>query len=137
MTEPQQPYRPPSGYGSAGYGDGSGYGPPPGYGPPAPTGYGPPTWQGPQQTEAEAKAVVALILAIAAWTPVVPFLGAIAALVLARMAKRDILRSGGAKTGLGMCRWATGLAVAHLVFVAVAVVLVALFFLLPEVLSSL
>ena len=37
-----------------------------------------------------------------AWTPTVPFIGAIAALVLARMSRRDIAASGGRLTGLSL-----------------------------------
>lgn len=76
----------------------------------------------------EPKAVVALVLAVAAYTPTVPFLGAIAALVLARMARRDIDASGGALTGSGMVTAARVLAWVHLLFVALLVVLVVLAF---------
>jgi hypothetical protein len=75
-------------------------------------------------TETEPKAVVALVLAVLTWTPLVPFIGAIAALVLGRMARRDIARSGGAKGGLGLVRAATVLSVLHLVLVALLLVLV-------------
>lgn len=103
--------------------------PPSGYGPPPP---GPQSVAGqPVAPETEAKAVVALVLAIAAYTPVVPFVGAIAALVLAHLARRDIARSGGRKTGLGLCRWATWLSVVHLVLVG----LLFLLFLLAIVLG--
>lgn len=124
MSEPQPPYGPPPGQPGSGATP-PGYGPPsPGYGTP-PTGYGPPATghgapQGPYTgpTETEPKAVVALVLAVLANTPLVPFIGAIGALVLARWAKRDIDRSGGAKTGRGLATAATVLAVIHLVFVA-------------------
>jgi hypothetical protein len=97
-----------------------GYGPPPAYGqPPAP--YGAP--------RTETKAWVALGLAVAAYTPTIPFLGAIAALLVASSARRDILASGGALTGLDLCRWAVWLSVVHLVFVVLLVVLVLLAFL--------
>ena len=93
------------------------YGPPPGQ-PGGQAAYG--ALQGPSTgpTETEPKAVVALVLAVLANTPLVPFVGAVAALVLARYAKRDIDRSGGAKTGRGLATAATVLAVIHLVFVA-------------------
>ena len=111
------------------------YGPPAGGTPfgSAPLGSGPPALQG--RPETEAKAVVALVLAVAAYTPTVPFLGAVAALVLARMARRDILRSGGAKTGLGLAGWATGLAVLHLVLVALVLLVVLAALLLPFAIS--
>ena len=94
------------------------YGTPPGsYGPPPVWGAQPPAaWQGSPRTET--KAMVALGLAIAAWTPTIPFFGAIAAIVLARMARRDIEASGGALEGLGLCTWATVLSVVHLVVVS-------------------
>jgi ADP-ribose pyrophosphatase YjhB (NUDIX family) len=57
--------------------------------------------------------------------PTIPFLGAIAALLLARSARRDILASGGRLTGLSLCTWAVVLSWVHLVFV----VLLALLFL--------
>lgn len=85
-------------------------------GPAAP--YPPPT---PVQTEP--RAVVALVLAVAAWTPTVPFIGAIAALVLASGAQRRILASGGALTGLGLVRAARVLSWLHLVVVVLLFVL--------------
>jgi len=54
----------------------------------------------------------------------VPFIGAIAALFLARSARRDILASGGRLTGLSFCTWATVLSWVHLVFVVGMVLLV-------------
>jgi G:T/U-mismatch repair DNA glycosylase len=69
-------------------------------------------------------AVVALILAIAAYTPVVPFVGAVVALFLAGSARRDILASGGRQTGLGLCTAATVLSIVHLVLIGLLVVLV-------------
>lgn len=112
MTEP---YQPPAGYGSSG----------PGYGlPPLPPG------QPVTGPETEAKAIVALVLAITAY-PLVPFLGAIAALVLVHYARRDILRSGGAKTGLGLCRAASILAILHLVFVALVVLAIVALIVVP------
>lgn len=140
MSEPQQPYGPPPGGQPA-------YGPPPGqpggYGA-APTGAAPAAWgagapyqqppyQGPQETEA--KAVVALVLGVLAWTPVVPFIGAIAALVLARYAERDIDRAAGAKTGRGMVKAARILGWTHLVFCAVLFTLLLLFLVLGAGLS--
>ena len=80
----------------------------------------------PQETRTEPKAVVAIVLAVLAWTPTVPFVGAIAALVLARMARRDILAGGGRLTGLSLCTWAAVLSWVHLAVVAGLVVLVLL-----------
>lgn len=108
MSQPQPPYGPPPGYGS-----------PPGWGP-APVAGAPLPWSG--ATETEPKAIVALVLAVLTWTPIVPFVGAIAALVLGRYATRDILTSGGRKTGLGLVRAARILSIVHLVLVAVALV---------------
>jgi hypothetical protein len=72
-----------------------GWGPPPGYGPSA--GHGPAGWAGgPQQTEA--KAIVALVLAIGSFV-VLPFLPAVAALFVGSAARRDIAASGGRLTG--------------------------------------
>ena len=82
------------------------YGQPPGY------GYGAPA------PKTETKAVVALVLAVLAYTPTVPFLGAIAALFVARAARRDIEASGGALTGLSLCTWAVVLSWVHLAFLA-------------------
>lgn len=77
------------------------------------------------------KAVIALGLSIAAYTPVIPFIGAVVALFLSRSARREIRASGGAQTGEGLCRWATGLAIAHLIFVALLVVAVAALLIVP------
>jgi hypothetical protein len=116
-----------------------GYGPPPSsaYGPPSsaygqqPAAYGPPGGHGggpsggPAGPPAlEPKAWIALLCAVLAWTPTVPFLGAIAALILARSARRDILASGGRLTGLSLCTWAVVLSWVHLAFVALLVLLV-------------
>ena len=75
---------------------------------------------------ASPKAVVALVLAVAAWTPTVPFLGAVAALVLVRLARRDIVASGGRLSGLGLCRAAVVIAVVHLVALALFAVFLVL-----------
>jgi hypothetical protein len=103
-----------------------------------PQGYGPPPQGGqgaahgwPAETRTETKAMVALGLAIAAYTPTIPFIGAIAALVLARMARRDILASGGRLTGLSLCTWAVVLAWLHLLLVVLLVVLLGGLLLLP------
>ena len=101
----------------------AGWGPPPG----APSLYTAP--------QTETKAWIALGLAIAAWTPTIPFVGALAAIVLARMARRDILASGGALTGLSLCTWATVLSVVHLVAITLLFVLLAALFVLPFGLS--
>ena len=117
------------------YGAPGSYGPPPTWGAaPQPWGAQPPAgWTGAPRTET--KAMVALGLSIAAWTPVIPFLGAIAALVLARMARRDIEASGGALEGLGLCTWATVLSVVHLVLVGLFFVVVLGLFVVPFGLS--
>jgi hypothetical protein len=96
------------------------------YGPP-PTQYSPP----PTQPSTEIKAIIALVLAVLAYTPTVPFLGAIAALVLARMARRDILASGGRLTGLSLCTWAVVLAWVHLVLVGLLFLVLLAVFVLP------
>jgi len=88
-----------------------------GYGAPAP--------------ETETKAVVAVVLAVLAWTPTVPFIGAIAALFVARAARRDIEAGGGALTGLSMCTWAVVLSWVHLAFLALLLPVLFLLFLLP------
>lgn len=116
-----------------------GYGPPPGWdpgtgtpGPAQPAGQSPGvgwtgpvpqpgvSWGGPAgpPQETSTKAVVALVLAIAAYT-FVPFLAAIAAVVLARSAKREIRASGGRLGGEGLATAAFWIATVHLVFVAV------------------
>jgi hypothetical protein len=123
MTAPQDPY----GYGTPpGAGAGSPWGPPPraGY-PPAPAD----NWSGAPRTET--KAMIAFGLAIAAYTPTVPFIGAIAALVLARMARRDIAASGGRLTGLSLCTWAVVLSWLHLVLVGLLLLGFVAIFLLP------
>lgn len=111
--------------------------PPPGYGPaPQPWGgpggagsYGAGSYAGPPRTDT--KAVVALVLAVLAWTPTVPFLGAIGALVLVRMSRRDIRASGGRLTGLRLCTWAAVLSWVHLVFLLLVGVLLLAVFVLP------
>lgn len=96
------------------------------YGPPPTQGYGP---AGPPKTET--KAVVALVLAVLAYTPTVPFIGAVAALFVARAARRDILASGGALTGLSLCTWAVVLSWVHLAFLVLVLPIVLLLFFLP------
>lgn len=76
-----------------GWGPPTGYGPPPGYGPGG--GWG----GGPQQTDA--KAIVALVLAIGSFV-VLPFLPAVAALFVASSSRRDIDAAGGRLTGAGL-----------------------------------
>ena len=137
---PQPPYgqQPPgSGYSGdyAGPGSAGGYVPPAAYG--APPGYGAPGaggWQPAPQTET--KAMIALGLAIAAYTPTIPFIGAIAAIVLARLARRDILASNGTKTGLGLCTWATVLSVLHLIALLVLALLFFGVLLVPFIAAS-
>lgn len=69
-------------------------------------------------TASSGKAVLALVLAVLAWTPVVPFLGAIGALVLASMARREIAASAGRVGGQGLVTAAQVLSWVHLAFVA-------------------
>ena len=92
-------------------------------------GYGPPPGQ-PAPVH-ETKAMIALGLAIAAYTPTIPFIGALAAIVLARMARRDILASGGRLKGLDLCTWATVLSVIHLVLVGLFFLVLLALFVLP------
>ena len=90
--------------------------PPPGWGPPpgpAAYGYGAPV------PRTDTKAIVALVLAVLAYTPTVPFIGAIAALFVARASRRTIDASGGALTGRSLCTWAVVLSWVHLGFIAV------------------
>lgn len=88
-----------------------------GYGAPAP--------------KTDTKAIVALVLAVLAWTPTVPFIGAIAALFVARSSRRDIDASGGALTGRSLCTWAVVLSWVHLAFIAVVVLFFLLLIVLP------
>ena len=135
MTAPQNPFEPPApGPDQPSYG----YGPPPGspppsaWGPPPQPGQVPPPygdWAGPPKTEV--KAMIALGLAIAAYTPTIPFIGAIAALVLAHMARKDIEASGGRLTGLSLCTWAVVLSWVHLVLITLFFLLFFGLFLLP------
>ena len=80
----------------------------------------------------DTKAIVALVLAVLAYTPTVPFIGAVAALFVARASRRDIEASGGALTGLSLCTWAVVLSWVHLAFlvllIPVAIVLLLLGF---------
>jgi hypothetical protein len=73
---------------------------------------------GPQQTST--KAVVALVLALLTWTPALPLVGAVVALVVASLARREILDSGGRLTGLGLVTATKVLAWSHLVLLLVA-----------------
>lgn len=131
-TPPQDPNAtPPPGYGTQpGYfGTPPGYGTPPGSGqPPGQYGYG----QAPDQygygqpaARTESKAVVALVLAITSFL-VLPVFPAIAALIFASMARRDIDASGGQLVGAGLVTAAKVIAWIHLVLgVLVLVMLVA------------
>lgn len=128
MTAPKNPFDRPA----DGYGNPADPAAQPGWGPPPQPGQSPLSqggWTGGTQTEV--KAMIALGLAIAAYTPTIPFVGAIAALVLARMARRDIVASGGRLTGLSLCTWAVVLSWVHLVLVTVAFLLFAALILLP------
>jgi hypothetical protein len=100
--------------------------------PPPPDGE---PWEVAQQyagtTQTSTKAVIALVLAIGAYTPIVPFIGAILALFLSASAKRDIQSSGGRQTGLPLCTAATIISVVHLVFIGLLIVLVLAVLALP------
>ena len=95
--------------------------------PPAPPSYG----YGAPAPKTDTKAIVALVLAVLAYTPTVPFIGAIGALFVARASRRDIQASGGALTGLSLCTWAVVLSWVHLAFIAVAVLFFLLLIVLP------
>ena len=97
------------------------YGEPPSYG----YEYGAPA------PKTDPKAIVALVLAVLAYTPTVPFLGAIGALFVARASRRDIQASGGALTGLSLCTWAVVLSWVHLAFLALLLPVLLLLFVLP------
>jgi hypothetical protein len=73
---------------------------------PVPTGFG-------FRPQVESSAILALVVAIAAWV-VCPVLAAIAALMIAGGAKAKIDASGGALTGLGMVTAARWIAWLHL-----------------------
>ena len=94
------------------------------YGQPA-TGYGAPVWQGPTQTES--KAIIALVCAIASWI-VLPVLPAIAALMIGKTARQEILRSGGRLTGDGLVTAAKVIAWANIVLSVLGVLLLVLAF---------
>lgn len=83
----------------------------------------------------DTKAVVALVLAVLAYTPTVPFIGAVAALFVARASRRDIEASGGALGGGSLCTWAVVLSWVHLAFLAVVVLFLLLVVVLPFSLS--
>lgn len=127
MSEPQDPFAPPGGQPTA---------------PPAQAGQ--PGWQAPGAGEGwqggptgwappktNTKAIVALCLAISAYLPIVPFIGAVVALFVAGPAKREILASGGRESGLGLVTAARVLSIVHLVFVALLVAFVISAFALP------
>ena len=131
MSAPQDPFGPsgssphrPPPYGASSYGP-----------PPQASGAGQPSGYRPQDTRTETKAIIALVLAVAAWTPTVPFVGAIAALFVARSARRDIEASGGRLTGLSLCRWATVLSWVHLAVVVGLALLALALVLLPFTLA--
>jgi hypothetical protein len=138
-TPPQDPFgRPREGDAQqSGYGpqpsDGQSYGQPrygeqpygQSYGQPV-QGYGSPqVWHGPAQTET--KAIVALVCAIAAWV-VLPLLPAIAALMIGKTARREILQSGGRLTGDGLVTAAKVIAWVNIALCVLVVVFVVLAF---------
>lgn len=101
-----------------------------------PGSYGPPPGSydasyGGAAPRTDTKAIVALVLAVLAYTPTVPFIGAVAALFVARASRRDILASGGRLTGLSLCTWAVWLSWIHLVLIGLMVLVVLLVVLLP------
>ena len=129
--QPQPPYGQP-GYGPPPYGQ-PGYGQaplpygPPAYGPPAygpPPGYGLADFRGAPK-ETDSKAVVALVLAIASFV-VFPLIPAIAALVMAPIARRSIAASQGRLSGDGLLTAAKVFAWINIGLVLLAVVLVVL-----------
>lgn len=71
---------------------------------------------GPPRTDT--KAILALVLAVLAWTPTVPFIGAIGALIVAHYSERDIIASGGTLGGRSLLTWARVLSWLHLAFCA-------------------
>jgi hypothetical protein len=124
--QPQPGYGPPPGY-SQPYGQPPpGYSPPPGYGQPGypPYGYAP-TGYAPAVQANDGNAVAALIVSIASFV-VCPFVAAIVALVLAQIAKRDILASQGTKGGLGLVTAAKVIAWTNIALTLLFVLLVAL-----------
>ena len=60
-------------------------------------------------------AVISLIAGIAGWT-IVPFLGAIVAIITGHMAKSEIKRGGGMITGDGMATWGLVLGYVNIAF---------------------
>ena len=96
-------------------------------------GYGPPpsAWQGPGPVgrsgapQTESKAIIALVCAIGSFL-VLPLVLAVAALVVAGNAQRDIEASGGWLTGDGLVTAAKVIAWANLVLCAIAAVLIVL-----------
>jgi hypothetical protein len=101
-----------------------GYGPQPGYGSAAGSGQSYVQYGYPSVPETDLRAIVALVLSIASFA-LCPFVAAIAALVVAGAAKRDILASGGAKAGLGLVTVARLISWANLVLSVVAAILIA------------
>lgn len=134
MSSPEDPsrkqaYGPPEGVAQPAPQQPAPYGPPSPYGAPTPDGppspHGAPTSYGPPE-EVNSKAVVALVLAGASFL-VVPFVGAIVALVLGTQASGEIARSGGRQTGTGLVTAAriaawTNIALSVVAVVAVSVV---------------
>ena len=110
--QPLHPHYPQQQYGQQGYGH------PPGYGTPPP-GWGMPPYGGPQETSS--KAVVALVCAIASFV-VFPLAPAIAALVVAGSATREIDASGGRLTGRGLVTGARITAWVNIALCALALV---------------
>jgi hypothetical protein len=60
-------------------------------------------------------AVISLIAGIAGWT-IVPFLGAIVAIITGHMAKSEVKRGGGMITGDGMATWGLVLGYVNIAF---------------------
>jgi len=110
MTQPP-PYEPPP------YGPPPGYGPAPAYGPaPGYPVYGPPANEG--------NAIAALILSISSFV-ICPVIPAVIALILAGVAKRNIIASGGTKGGLGLVTAARVISWVNIALVTAFVIILA------------
>ena len=96
------------------------YGPPPGYAQPA--GYGYPPYGPPAN---DGNAIAAPILSISSFV-ICPVIPAVIALILAGVAKRNILASGGTKGGLGLVTAARVIAWVNIALVAAFLVVLAI-----------
>lgn len=122
MQPPQEPQTGQPIY--PGYGTPTGTAPYTAYGAPAPSygyqpyGYG----QAPPAPQTSSFAIASLVCSIASWF-VIPFVGAIAAVVLGHIARSEIRRSYGLKSGGGMA--IAGLVIGYIQIVASLLVLAA------------